>query len=149
MQLATSIEISKPKEAVWRAITDIESCESMIYSILAIEVLEKPANGFVGFKWKETRKMFGKEETETMWITEAVENQYYCAQAQSHGCVYLSRLSLSESAGKTLLTMSFSAQAQTFGAKLMSALMGFMIKNAMKKELQKDLADIKRFVESR
>lgn len=25
--------------------------------------------GLVGFKWKETHKMFGKEATEIMWIT--------------------------------------------------------------------------------
>jgi len=43
----------------------------------AIEVLEKPDAGFVGFKWKETRKMFGKEATEIMWITDSVENEYF------------------------------------------------------------------------
>jgi len=147
MKVSTSIEISKPKEDVWKVITDIENCQGRISSIVAIEVLDKPENGFVGFKWKETRKMFGKEATEIMWVTDSVENEYYSTRAESHGSVYVSRLSLAESNGMTTLTFSFSGEAQTFVAKILSALLGFMIKGSMKKELQKDLVDIKNYVE--
>ncbi|MBT8050226.1 MAG: SRPBCC family protein [Gammaproteobacteria bacterium] len=147
MKVSTSIEISKPKEDVWKVITDIENCQGRISSILAIEVLEKPEAGFVGFKWKETRKMFGKEATEIMWVTDSVENEYYSTRAESHGSVYVSQLSLAEANGVTTLTFSFSGEAQTLVAKVLSALMGFMIKGSMKKELQKDLQDIKIYVE--
>ena len=147
MKVSTSIEISKPKEDVWKVIADIENCQGRISSIIAIEVLEKPETGFVGFKWKETRKMFGKEATEIMWVTDSVENEYYCTRAESHGSVYVSRLSLAESAGVTTLTMSFSGEAQSLLARILSALMGFMIKSSMKKELQKDLVDIKNYLE--
>lgn len=112
-----------------------------------IEVLEKPETGFVGFKWKETRKMFGKEATEVMWVTDSVENEHYATRAESHGSIYVSRLSLSESDGITTLTMSFSGEAQTLTAKILSTLMGFMIKGSMRKELHKDLSDIREFVE--
>ncbi len=147
MEVSTSIEIAKPKEDVWNVIADIENCQGRISSILDIEVLEKPETGFVGFKWKETRKMFGKEATEIMWITDSVENEYYVTRAESHGSVYISRLSLAESAGITTLTFSFFGEAQTLVAKILSALMGFMIKSSMVKELQKDLVDIKNYVE--
>jgi len=147
MKVSTSIEISKPKEDVWKVIADIENCQGRISSIIAIEVLEKPETGFVGFKWKETRKMFGKEATEIMWITDSVENEYYVTRAESHGSVYVSRLSLAESAGITTLTFSFSGEAQSLVARIFSALMGVLIKSAMKKELQKDLVDIKNYVE--
>ena len=99
MKVSTSIEISKPKEDVWKAITD------------------------------------------------SVDNEYYATRAESHGSVYVSRLSLAESAGITTLTFSFSGEAQTLVAKILSALMGFMIKSSMVKELQKDLEDIKSYVE--
>ncbi|MGI9263993.1 MAG: SRPBCC family protein, partial [Gammaproteobacteria bacterium] len=69
MKVSTSIDIASPAENVWAVITDIENCVGRISSILDIEVLEKPETGFVGFKWKETRKMFGKEATEVMWVT--------------------------------------------------------------------------------
>jgi len=147
MKVSTSIEISKPKEDVWKVIADIENCQGRISSIIAIEVLEKPETGFVGFKWKETRKMFGKEATEIMWITDSVENEYYVTRAESHGSVYVSRLSLAESAGITTLTFSFSGEAQSLVARIFSALMGVLIKSSMKKELQKDLVDIKNYVE--
>jgi len=147
MKVSTSIEISKPRENVWKAITDIENSPGRISSIITIDVLEKPEAGFVGFKWKETRKMFGKEATETMWVTDSVENEYYSTRAESHGSVYVSRLSLTESAGKTTLTMSFSGEARSWVAKILSTLMGVFIKGSIEKELQKDLADIKKYVE--
>ena len=147
MHVSTSIEILKPKENVWKAITDIENSAVMISSIIAIEVLEKPEVGFPGFKWKETRKMFGKEATEIMWVTDSVEYEYYSTRAESHGSVYISRLSLTESAQNTILTMSFSGEAKSLVAKIFSTLMGFIIKGSIVKELQKDLVDIKQYVE--
>jgi hypothetical protein len=43
--------------------------------------------------------------------------------------------------------MTFSGEAQTFGARLMSATMGRLFKNATKKALMQDLNDIKAAVE--
>lgn len=149
MKCSTSIDISKPKEDVWKAITDIPNSAGMISGILSVDVLEKPALGFVGFKWKETRKMFGKEATEIMWITDAVDSEYYCTRAESHGSVYETRLSLSEDGGNTQLTMSLTGEAQTMGAKILSFCMSGFMKGSMEKELRKDLTDIKNFVEQR
>ena len=87
MEVSTSIEISKPKENAWKAITDIENSPGRISNIISIDVLVQPEDGFVGFKWKETRKMFGKEATEVMWVTDSVENDYYVTRAESHGSV--------------------------------------------------------------
>ncbi len=147
MEVSTSIEILKPKENVWKAITDIEDSAKMISSIIAIDVLEKPQVGFLGFKWQETRKMFGKEATEIMWVTDSLENEYYSTRAESHGSVYISRLSLVDSGANTILTMSFSGEASSLIAKIISTLMSFIIKGSIEKELQKDLVDIKQYVE--
>ena len=147
MEVSTSIEITQPKEKVWKAITDIENAAAMISSIISIDVLEQPKSSFIGFKWKETRRMFGKEAAEIMWVTDAVENEYYATRAESHGSVYLSRLSLAESAGNTILTMSFSGEAKSFTARMLSGLTGLFIRGSMEKALQKDLVDIKQYVE--
>jgi hypothetical protein len=147
MQCSTSIEISKPKADVWRAVTDISNAAGMISGILTVEVLENPEMGLVGFKWKETRKMFGKEATEIMWITDAVENEYYCTRAESHGSVYKTRLSLNDDEGITRLTMAFTGEPQTMGAKISSFVLGGLMKGSMEKEFLKDLSDIKEFVE--
>ena len=149
MQCSTSIEISKPKADVWKAVTDIPNAVGMISGILSVEVLENPEAGLVGFKWKETRKMFGKEATEIMWITDAADNEYYCTRAESHGSVYKTRLSLNDDDGNTRLTMAFTGEPQTMGAKILSFVMGGFMKGSMEKELRKDLTDIKNFVEQR
>ena len=147
MKVSVNIEIASSKEKVWAAITDIENCVNFISSIIDLELLNKPENKLVGLKWKETRLMFGKKASETMWITDAVENEYYCTRAESHGSVYITEISLSEIEGNTLLTMSFAAQAQGAFVKIISAIMSVFIKGTMKKALDKDLEDIKEHIE--
>ncbi len=147
MQVHVHIDISKPKEVVWAAITQLENAERMISAITDLKVLNQPQDTLVGLKWQETREMFGQKSTETMWVTESVENKYYCTRAESHGSVYITKLVLSSIDENTKLTMSFSAQAQSWGVKIMAACMGVLIKGSMKKALYKDLLDIKNFLE--
>ena len=148
MELSEFVEIEKPLEDVWKAIIDFKNCSNYIKSIVKLEIIDEPKDTLIGFKWKETRVMFGKEATETMWITDYVENEYYQTRAESHGSIYISRLSIKRVENKTKLTMSFSAEAQTFFVKIFSLCMGFVIKGSMKKALIKDLNDIKAHVES-
>ena len=148
MELSVFVEIEKPLEDVWKAIIDFKNCSNYIESIVKLEIIDEPKDTLIGFKWKETRVMFGKEATETMWITDYVENEFYQTRAESHGSIYISRLSIERVEKHSILTMSFSADAQTFFVKIFSLCMGFVIKGSMKKALIKDLNDIKTHVES-
>ena len=148
MELSVFVEIEKPLEDVWKAIIDFKNCSNFIEGIVKLEIIDEPKDTLIGFKWKETRVMFGKEATETMWITDYVENEYYQTRAESHGSIYISRLSIERVEKHTKLTMSFSAEAQTYFVKIFSLCMGFVIKGSMKKALVKDLNDIKTHVES-
>lgn len=148
MEITEEVSITGSRDAVWKTITDIENCTNVISSIIKITVLDKPASGLTGLKWQETREMFGKEATETMWVTEAALNEYYMTRAESHGSVYLTRLSLRNDQNQVFLTMSFSGQAQTLTAKILSFLMAPLIKTSIKKALRKDLNDIKTYVEN-
>ncbi len=147
MNIVVDIDIEKPKEIVWSAITDIENWSQMISGIIKLKIVNKPEEGIVDLRWKETRRMFGKEASETMWITDAVENEYYCTRAESHGSVYTTKISLHEAENNTRLSMAFSAEAQSFLLKIVSACMGFFVKGSMTKLIRKDLEDIKTFVE--
>lgn len=149
MKVSVDIDIAQSSNTVWTAITDIEHYSDVITSIIDLEILNQPESSLIGLKWKETRKMFGKEATETMWITDAAENQYYCTRAENHGAVYITRLSLTESEEATTLTMTFSAEAATIGLKIISAIMSVFVKKMMKNALQTDLEDIKKYVEGR
>ncbi|MGS2720885.1 SRPBCC family protein [Paraglaciecola aestuariivivens] len=147
MHISTHIIINQSAPVIWAAITDIANAKQMISNILKLEVLHQPPTGLVGLKWQETRKMFGNEESETMWITEAKDHHYYCTRAESHGCVYQSRLEVTQLAETCQLTMSFNSEAQTLTSKILFFIMSPFIKRAMLKELNKDLLDIKAFVE--
>ena len=74
---------------------------------MRLKFSDKPESGLVGLKWRETRTMFGKSATEVMWITDVVENESYDVRAESHGMVYLSRLSISQEGDSHILSMDF------------------------------------------
>lgn len=147
MTIKADVSINKPEDAVWKAITDIENFETMISAIMKIHVLHKPSDSLIGLKWQETREMFGKQAMETMWITESVVNDYYCTRAESHGSIYLTKLSLKKNENNTLLSMSFKAIPQTNTAKILSFLLTPLIRKSIKNALMKDLHDIKMYLE--
>lgn len=149
MEVSVQLEVNATKEAVWSVISDIEHSAENIRGIESIEVLEKPAHGLVGLKWREKRIMFGKEAYETMWITEAEENSHYQTRAESHGAVYISRLSVEDKDGGCILTMGFKGEAQTLGAKISDVIFSGMMKKSTEKALYEDLEDIKKVAEAR
>lgn len=149
METRVSVTIDAPAEDVWAVATDIEGTQQTISGVEKIEVLERPPNGFVGFKWRETRTMAGKQAVETMWITEAVEPSYYVTEARSHGSIYRTRIDLDEAGGRTTLRMFFSGEPQTFLARFFAVAFGWLVKRSVAKALQQDLEDVKAAVESR
>ncbi len=149
MESRVSVDIAATPEEVWQVITDIENSKNVVSGIMDIEILE-PATGpsIKGMKWRETRMMFGKEATEVMWITHADAPDFYDTRAESHGAVYTTRVAVEATADGSRLTMTFEGQPVKFGAKVMWALTGWMMKGPMKKAITQDLADIKAAVES-
>jgi hypothetical protein len=148
MIVEAQVTINGSKAAIWAAITNIENASQTISGIENIEVLEKPANGLVGLRWRETRMLFGKPATAEKWITDAAENAFYKTRAESDGFVFLSTISISESSsGSITLTSSHDSQPQGIVARLLSIPMGLLFKGVAKKALLQDLNDIKSAVE--
>lgn len=147
MLVETQVHINGSKAAIWAAITDIENAAETISGIEKIEVIEKPANGIVGLKWRETRMLFGKAATAEKWITDAVENEFYKTRAEDNGFVFISTMRISESGGGITLTSVHESKPQGIVARLMSVPMGIFFKGVAKKALQQDLYDIKSAVE--
>jgi hypothetical protein len=146
MIVEVQVTINGSKGAVWATITNIENASIIISGILNIEVVEKPANGLVGLKWRETRMLFGKPATVEKWITDAAENEFYKTRAEDNGFVFLSTMSISESSGGISLTSSHETKPQGIVARFMSIPM-FLFKGVVKKALLQDLNDIKSAVE--
>src|SRR5262249_47807015 len=143
MLVEARVNINGSKAAVWAAITNIENATEIVSGIESIEVLEKPARGLVGLKWRETRMLFGKPASADKWITEAAENEFYKTRAESDGFVFLTTMSISEGGDGVTLTSSHDSEPQNIVARLMSIPMGLFFKGVAKKALQQDLNDIK------
>jgi hypothetical protein len=141
------VTINGSKAAIWAAITNIENASETISGILNTEVLEKPANGLVGLRWRETRMLFGTPATAEKWITDAAENEFYTTRAEDNGFVFLSTIRISESSGGITLISSHDSKPQSIVASLMSIPMGLLFKGVAKKAILQDLNDIKSAVE--
>ncbi len=133
-------------EATWGVLTDIENSAEFISGIEKIEILEKPASGLVGLRWRETRLLFGKPATAEKWITDAAENEFYKTRADDGGFVFLSTTSLSQCNGGIRLISSHETRPQGIVARLKGMPM-FLFKGVIKKALLQDLNDIKSAVE--
>ena len=147
MLVEVQVAIKGSREAVWAAITNIENASEIISGIQKIEVLEKPATGLVGLKWRETRMLFGKPATAEKWITDAAEGAFYETKAEGHGFIFVSTMSISESEGGVRLTSIHDSIPQSLGARIQLIPMGLLFKGVAKKALLQDLNDIKSAVE--
>jgi len=144
-----SIDIVAAPEAVWAVIADIQNAVNVISGIKAIEIIEAaPGPTITGVKWRETREFMGRDAVEVMWITDSRSPSFYEARAESHGTVYVSRMELEPTQTGSRLTMKFNCQPETFGAKVMWLLTGWMAKKSLCKVIDQDLVDIKTAVES-
>jgi carbon monoxide dehydrogenase subunit G len=148
MRIDVEVNVRAPKVLVWKLITDIEHAAERISGIEKVEILERPAQGLLGLKWRETRTLFGKTATEVMWVTDVQEGSHYATEARSHGAIYRTKTGVEDDPNGTRLWGQFEADAQSIGAKVMSTLLGFLIKGATRKALLKDLADVKAAAES-
>ena len=146
MLVEAQVTINASRPAIWAAITNIENASEIISGIEKIEVVEKPTNGLVGLKWRETRMLFGEPATVEKWITDAAENEFYKTRAEDRGVVFITTLRISESGSTITLTSSHDSKPQGIVARLKSLPMG-LFKGVVKKALLQDLNDIKSVVE--
>ena len=146
MTVEAQITINKNKTDVWTAITNISNAADIIGGVEKIEILNEPASGYVGLKWRETRMYFGKPSAIDKWITDAVENKFYKTRAEMDGFIFLTTMTISESGDNVILTSSHETKSQGFIAKIKSLPMIFF-KGMLKKAILQDLNDIKTAVE--
>jgi hypothetical protein len=148
MLVESQVTIKGSKAAIWAAITNIENAAEILSGVQKIEVLEKPASGLVGLKWRETRMLFGKPASVDKWITDAVENEFYKTKAEDSGFLFLTTMRISESNGGVTLKSSHETKPQGIVARLKATPM-FLFKGVIRKAILQDLNDIKAAVEKK
>lgn len=133
--------IRAPIERVWDVFTDIPASAERLSGLQRVEVLTPQEFGH-GFRWRETRRMWGQEATEEMWVTRLDEQRFYEVAAASHGAQYLSRFDFVEVPEGVRVDMVFSAEPESTVAKAAALLTGWLASGSVRKMLQKDLDDL-------
>lgn len=134
---------------VWEVLTDLGGMDRMLSGVTKVEVLTEGGFG-VGTRWRETRRMFGKDATEEMWVTVSEPPERYVVEAESHGSRYVSQWVLrADGPESTTILMTFSAESTGAVAGILARLMGPIGARAVRKAVAKDLDDIAGWVEGR
>lgn len=141
MRYESERTVPHPRADVFRAFTDLEKAPERISAIQELEVLtDGPMQ--LGTRFRETRKMFGKEATETMTVSEFTPQEGYATQAESCGSRYRAAYAFEELPDGTRVKFSFDATPVTFVSRMMTPVMGLLFGRMMKKCFEQDLDDL-------
>lgn len=106
--------IEAPVDRVWEVITDLEGTGRQLPGATKIERVT--GDGYdVGTVWRETRKLFGRENTEEMTVAEVEAPTRTVVVASSDGTDYRTEFLLAPEGDATTLTLTFSAVSQGSG----------------------------------
>lgn len=141
ISLTTTIEA--PLEKVFHTVADIRNFSKAVPDIVDVEMLSEVTSG-EGARFREKRVINGREAATELEVTDYVENERIRLVADSHGTVWDSVFTVSESNGHTELTLVMEAKPY----KLLSRLMNLLMKGTMTKALRKDMEAVKRYCES-
>ena len=135
-------------EAVWAVLTDLEGACETLRGVTRIEIVE--GDGYaVGTRWRETRKLFGKEETQEMYVT-AVEPPRRTTVEADSGAHYTTEYLLEPADEGTDLRVTFGAHHPdpNLLLRLTFAVFGHVGARVTTRMLAQDLADIARRAEA-
>ncbi|QDU23146.1 SRPBCC family protein [Urbifossiella limnaea] len=138
--------VAAPLPVVFDAFTDFASAPKRIPEILRVEMLTPGPVG-VGTAFKETRKMFGKECTETMTVSAFEAGKLVELSATSCGAVFTTRFTFEPDGGKTRVSVAFRTKAVSVYAKLFTPL-SYLMMGTMKKCVAGDVAKLGAAVEA-
>ena len=122
--------INAPVSTVFQAISDIEGFATIIPQITKIEFLSESQKG-AGVRFRETRLMMGKENTETLEVTEYVENECIRIVSDTQGSIWDSVFRVKQVGDQTELTLVMEAKAYKLLAKIFNPLAKLFLKKAI------------------
>jgi carbon monoxide dehydrogenase subunit G len=136
-----------PLELAFEVLSDLEHAADNIQGIEKLELLTPDGVG-VGTRFRETRKMFGKENSEEMEVTAFDPPHGYTVDCESCGCHYRAKYSLVSDIAGTHVRLEFDYRAVSILAKLFSPFSKLMM-GPMCKMMEADLDDLKTIAEAR
>lgn len=141
--LIVTRRIAASPEQVWAVLTDIDRAAEVLTGVLRSERMSDGPYA-VATRWRETRKIFGRQTTEEMWVTATDPARSTVIESSSHGTDYRTRFTLTPDGSGTELTCEFLAVTSDSGPvqQWVMRLMQPMAERATRRAMEQDLADI-------
>lgn len=143
MQMDLSRHVDADPDAVWDVLTDIPDAHRTLSGVISVEILT-PGPYQPGFRWRETRKMFGIKATEEMMVVQAEPPGATRIVAENGGTEYTTIFTVTAEETGSTLRMRFGAETRHAPAvsRVVMALMGGIAERSTRKTMEQDLADI-------
>jgi hypothetical protein len=165
-QFTMTKRINAPVETVFDVASDLEHAAGRFRGIVKIELLTPGPVG-AGTRWRETRRMMGREHTETLEMTAYDRPRSYTVGCDFCGATMETVFqftpvegSAGDASGGTAglpssgsvatdLTLDIRCEARSLVAKMMSPLTGLMFDKILRDCMQNDVDDLARAAEAR
>lgn len=143
MQLDISRHVDAHPDAVWDVLTDVHNAHRILRGVFSVEILT-PGPYQPGFRWRETRRMFGIKSTEEMMVVEAEPPGATRIVAENGGTEYTTIFTVTPDETGSTLRMRFGAETAHAPAmsRVATAVMGPIAERSTRKSMEQDLADI-------
>jgi len=141
-QFSMSKRIESPADVVFDVATDLAHAAEHVRGIEKIELLTDGPVG-VGTRWRETRRMMGREATETIEIVAFERPKSYTAGCESCGNYIELTFRFEPDGAATNLTLDVRMESRTLFAKLMSPVGNALFGKTMRQCMDDDLEDLK------
>ena len=147
MQIAVECFVEAPPDAAFSAAIDISNWPRFISGVQSVELLT-PGPVAAGTRFRETRSMFGRQASEDMTLAQIEPPRRFLLTAFNHGTAYRAEHLFAPEAAGTRMTLVFDGQPAALLARLFAPL-GWLFRGTIKRQLELDLADLKREAERR
>lgn len=137
------VRIDAPAPRVWEVCSDIEHAADAIPDIERIEFLNELRQG-VGMRWRETRRMSGREVTEVLEIVEWNAPHSYVVAARHHGHEFRATVRVVPVNAGARLEYDFHATPVTILGRVAGAVLGPLSRGTLRRALHGESAAIKR-----
>jgi uncharacterized protein YndB with AHSA1/START domain len=148
-QFSMTKRIDAPLETVFEAAIDLERAAEHIRGIEKIELVTTlPVR--VGTRWRETRKVMGRQDMQTLEVTAFNPPHSYTVGCDSCGSYFETTFRFEPAAGNsTDVMLDVRCEARSLLARLLSPIGNLMFGRVMRNCLDDDLDDIRRVAESK
>lgn len=142
MKFEFEVDVAAPPARTFEVFTDVPRAAERVSAIRKVEMLTPSPVG-VGTRWKETRLMFGREATETMWVSAYEPPRRAVMESDSCGARMTATFTFEPTATGTKVRLRMATKAVTWLAWFCAPL-GVLFAGAARKMMKKDFDDLAR-----